>query len=380
MYALHNCTLYTGEAILTGHALLIDGDKIAAIVEQEALPADLPRHDLHGANLSAGFIDVQLNGCGGVMFNDAITVETLATMQAANLKSGTTSFLPTLITSPDEDMKRAVMVTRDYMAAHPNEVLGVHLEGPYTNVKRKGIHPAEQIRQPADEMIDFFCTNHEAIGKITLAPERNDPAHIRRLVDAGILVSAGHTAASYSQAMQGFDCGIRFATHLYNAMTPTINGREPGVVGAIYDRPDVYAGIIVDGHHVHWANVRLAHKILGERLVLVTDATAPAGAPEGFEQFDFCGATVYYRDGQCVDENGTLGGSALTMIEGVENLVKQVGLPLDEALRMATLYPARAIGWDSRLGSIQVGKVANLTVFDQDFTVRGTVVNGLYNQ
>lgn len=380
MYALHNCTLYTGEAILTGHALLIDGDKIAAIVEQEAIPADLPRHDLHGANLSAGFIDVQLNGCGGVMFNDDITVETLATMQAANLKSGTTSFLPTLITSPDEDMKRAVMVTRDYMAAHPNEVLGVHLEGPYTNVKRKGIHPAEQIRQPADEMIDFFCAHHEAIGKITLAPERNDPAHIRRLVDAGILVSAGHTAASYDQAMQGFDCGIRFATHLYNAMTPTINGREPGVVGAIYDRPDVYAGIIVDGHHVHWANVRLAHKILGERLVLVTDATAPAGAPEGFDQFDFCGATVYYRDGQCVDENGTLGGSALTMIEGIENLVKQVGLPLDEALRMATLYPARAIGWDSRLGSIQVGKVANLTVFDQDFTVRGTVVNGHYNQ
>ena len=149
-------------------------------------------------------------------------------------------------------------------------------------------------------------------------------------------------------------------------------------MGAIYDRKDVYAGVIVDGHHVHWANVRLAHRILGEKLVLVTDATAAAGAPEGFEQFDFCGATVYFRDGQCVDENGTLGGSALTMIEGVENLVKQVGLPLDEALRMASLYPARAIGWDSRLGSIQVGKIANLTVFDQAFTVCGTVVNGHY--
>ncbi|HHQ4805611.1 TPA: N-acetylglucosamine-6-phosphate deacetylase, partial [Aeromonas veronii] len=306
--------------------------------------------------------------------------ETLATMQAANLKSGTTSFLPTLITSPDADMKQAVAVTRDYMAAHPNEVLGVHLEGPYTNLKRKGIHPAAQIRQPADEMIDFFCANADAITKITLAPERNEPAHIRRLVEAGILVSAGHTAASYDQAMAGFDNGIRFATHLYNAMTPTINGREPGVVGAIYDRKDVYAGIIVDGHHVHWANVRLAHKALGERLVLVTDATAAAGAPEGFEKFDFCGTTVFLRDGQCVDENGTLGGSSLTMIEGVENLVKQVGLPLDEALRMASLYPARAIGWDSRLGSIQVGKVANLTVFDQDFTVRGTVVNGHYTQ
>ncbi|ALP42600.1 N-acetylglucosamine-6-phosphate deacetylase [Aeromonas schubertii] len=380
MYALHNCTLYTGEAILTGRALLIEGDTIAAIVDEREIPTGMARHDLQGANLTAGFIDLQLNGCGGVMFNDAITVETLTIMQAANLKSGTTSFLPTLITSPDEDMKQAVAVTRDYMAARPNEVLGVHLEGPYTNVKRKGIHPADQIRQPAEAMIDFFCANHDVIGKITLAPERNDPAHIRRLVEAGILVSAGHTAAGYEQAMAGFDAGIRFATHLYNAMTPTINGREPGVVGAIYDRDDVYAGVIVDGHHVHYANVRLAHKILGERLVLVTDATAPAGAPQGFEQFDFCGATVYYRDGQCIDENGTLGGSALTMIEGVENLVKQVGLPLDEALRMAALYPARAIGWDSRLGSIQVGKIANLTVFNDDFKVLGTVVNGHYNQ
>lgn len=378
MYALTNCTLYTGSCVLTGHGVLIEGDKIVAISHLAELPAGIERIDLKGANLSAGFIDVQLNGCGGVMFNGHITTQTLATMQAANLKSGTTSFLPTLITSPDADMKLAVAVTRDYMAAHPNEVLGVHLEGPYTTLKRKGIHPAEQIRQPVDEMIDFFCANSDAIAKITLAPERNKPEHIRRLVEAGILVSAGHTAASYDQAMAGFDNGMRFATHLYNAMTPTLNGREPGVVGAIYDRKDVYAGVIVDGHHVHWANVRLAHRILGEKLVLVTDATAAAGAPEGFEQFDFCGATVYFRDGQCVDENGTLGGSALTMIEGVENLVKQVGLPLDEALRMATLYPARAIGWDSRLGSIQVGKIANLTVFDQAFTVCGTVVNGHY--
>lgn len=380
MYALTHCTLYTGSDVLTGHGVLIDGDRIVAIKPLADLPRDVARHDLNGANLSAGFIDLQLNGCGGVMFNSAITVETLATMQAANLKSGTTSFLPTLITSPDADMKQAVAVTRSYMQARANEVLGVHLEGPYTNLKRKGIHPADQIRQPADEMIDFFCANADAIAKITLAPERNNPEHIRRLVEADILVSAGHTAASYEQAMAGFDSGMRFATHLYNAMTPTVNGREPGVVGAIYDRDDVYTGVIVDGHHVHWANVRLAHKVLGERLVLVTDATAPAGAPEGFEKFDFCGATVYFRDGQCVDENGTLGGSALTMIEGVENLVKQVGLPLAEALRMATLYPARAIGWDSRLGSIQVGKIANLTVFDQDFRVLGTVVNGHYTQ
>ncbi|MGL5226471.1 MAG: N-acetylglucosamine-6-phosphate deacetylase [Aeromonas sp.] len=380
MYALTHCTLYTGSCVLSGYSVVIDADKIVAISPVAELPADIECIDLHGANLSAGFIDLQLNGCGGVMFNTDISTDTLAIMQAANLKSGTTSFLPTLITSPDADMKQAVAVTRAYMAAHPNEVLGVHLEGPYTNLTRKGIHPAAQIRQPVDEMIAFFCANSDAIAKITLAPERNEPAHIRQLVDAGILVSAGHSAANYEQAMAGFNNGIGFATHLYNAMTPTVNGREPGVVGAIYDRNDVYAGIIVDGHHVHWANVRLAHRIMGEHLVLVTDATAAAGAPEGFDKFDFCGTTVFVRDGQCLDENGTLGGSSLTMIEGIENLVTQVGLTLDEALRMATLYPARAIGREADLGRIQVGHIANLTVFDQHFTVRGTVVNGHYTQ
>ncbi|MGL5040804.1 MAG: N-acetylglucosamine-6-phosphate deacetylase, partial [Aeromonas sp.] len=293
MYALTHCTLYTGSCVLSGYSVVIDADKIVAICPVAELPADIECIDLHGANLSAGFIDLQLNGCGGVMFNTDISTDTLAIMQAANLKSGTTSFLPTLITSPDADMKQAVAVTRAYMAAHPHEVLGVHLEGPYTNLTRKGIHPAAQIRQPVDEMIAFFCANSDAIAKITLAPERNEPAHIRQLVDAGILVSAGHSAANYEQAMAGFNNGIGFATHLYNAMTPTVNGREPGVVGAIYDRNDVYAGIIVDGHHVHWANVRLAHRIMGEHLVLVTDATAAAGAPEGFDKFDFCGTTVF---------------------------------------------------------------------------------------
>ncbi|MGL5949519.1 MAG: N-acetylglucosamine-6-phosphate deacetylase [Aeromonas sp.] len=376
MYALTNATLYTGHEVVTGMAVVIDGEIIAAITPEANLPADMPRTDLNGANLTAGFIDVQLNGCGGVMFNSQITEATLATMQAANLRSGTTSFLPTLITSPDEDMQQAVAVTRAYMAARQNEVLGVHLEGPYTNVTRKGIHQAEQIRQPSQAMIDFFCANRDVISKITLAPERNSTAHIQQLVAAGILVSAGHTAATYDEAMAGFDAGIRFATHLYNAMTPTLNGREPGVVGAIYDRADVYTGLIADGKHVHWANVRLAHKVLGERLVLVTDAAAPAGAPAGFSQFDFTGTPVFFKEGQCVDENGTLGGSALTMIEGVQNLVEQAGLPLAEALRMASLYPARAIGWDDKLGSIAVGKVANLTIFDPQFVVNATVVNG----
>lgn len=380
MFVLRNGLVHSETGLLQEHGVLIDQGRIAAIRPLSAFSPDLPAYDLQGQHLSAGFIDLQLNGCGGVMFNAAQTQETLAVMQEANLKSGTTSFLPTLITSPDTDMRCAIEATRDYMQAHPNQVLGLHLEGPYTNPIRKGIHPAAQIRHPTEDMIEYLCQNAPWIAKITLAPEQNDLNHIRRLSEAGILVAIGHSAANYEQAIAGFNAGIRFATHLYNAMTPTLNGREPGIVGAIYDRQDIYAGIIVDGHHVHPANVRLAHRILGERLCLVTDATAPAGAPADFDHFDFCGTTVFYRHGQCVDKNGTLGGSALTMIEGVQNLVLQVGIPLEEALRMASLYPARAIGRANDLGSIAQGKVANLVIFDDAFNVTATLVHGTYQE
>ena len=380
LFALVNGTIHGQDGVLHDHALLVQGERIAALLPNDELPAQISSYDLNGSHLSAGFIDLQLNGCGGVMFNQAPTVATLEQMQAANLRSGTTSFLPTLITSSDEEMRTAIVATRDYMRRHQHQVLGLHLEGPYTNPKRKGIHPQSLIRSPSSEMIDYLCDAAPWIAKITLAPETNQADHIQRLSQAGIVVAIGHSAATYEQAMAGFDAGIRFATHLYNAMTPTLNGREPGVVGAIYDRNDIYAGIIVDGHHVHPANVRLAHKMLGDHLCLVTDATAPAGAAKGFDHFDFCGATVFYRNGKCVDGNGTLGGSALTMIEGVRNLVEQVGLPLDEALRMASLYPSRAIGQERELGSITPGKIANLVVFDDNYRVHATLVNGLYQE
>ncbi|ENM5897806.1 N-acetylglucosamine-6-phosphate deacetylase [Vibrio mimicus] len=377
MYALTNCKIYTGNDVLVKHAVIINGDKIETVCPIESLPSDIKMVDLNGANLSPGFIDLQLNGCGGVMFNDEITAKTIDIMHKANLKSGCTSFLPTLITSSDENMRQAIAAAREYQSQYPNQSLGLHLEGPYLNVMKKGIHSVDFIRPSDDSMIDTICANSDVIAKVTLAPENNKPEHIEKLVKAGIIVSIGHTNATYAEARQSFESGITFATHLFNAMTPMV-GREPGVVGAIYDTPDVYAGIIADGFHVDYANIRIAHKIKGEKLVLVTDATAPAGAE--MDYFIFVGKKVYYRDGKCVDENGTLGGSALTMIEAVQNTVEHVGIALDEALRMATLYPAKAIGVDDKLGRIKKGMIANLTVFDRDFNVKATVVNGQYEQ
>ncbi|KJG18651.1 N-acetylglucosamine-6-phosphate deacetylase [Photobacterium angustum] len=377
MYALTNCNIFTGSEVLNNHAVIIDGVNIHAICPINNLLDGIDTIDLHGANLSPGFIDLQLNGCGGVMFNNETTAEAIDIMHQANLKSGCTSFLPTLITSPDEDMKRAVSAIRDYQAKYHNQALGLHLEGPYINVVKKGVHRPDFIRPASDDMIDFLCENADVITKVTLAPELNSPEHIQKLIDSGIVVSAGHSNATYEEARQGFDLGISFTTHLFNAMSP-VEGRSPGLVGAIYDSSEIYTGVIADGHHVDYANIRMAHKMKNTRLVLVTDATAPAGA--NIDSFLFTGTKVYYRNGMCVTEEGTLGGSALTMIEAIQNSVEHVGIALDEAIRMATLYPARAIGVDKKLGAIRKGMVANLTVFDRDYNVQATIVNGEYKQ
>jgi N-acetylglucosamine-6-phosphate deacetylase len=377
MYALTNCKIYTGSDVLDNHAVVVNGANIESVCPVAELPANIKTIDLNGANVSPGFIDLQLNGCGGVMLNDEITAETMQIMHEANLKSGCTSFLPTLITSSDENMRQAVAAARDYHAKYENQSLGLHLEGPYLNVMKKGIHSVDYIRRSDSDMIDFICENADVVTKVTLAPEQNDPAHIEKLSEAGVVVAIGHSNGTYAEARQGFEAGITFATHLFNAMTP-MAGREPGVVGAIYDTPEVYASIIADGFHVDYANIRIAHKIKGEKLVLVTDATTPAGAD--MDHFIFVGKKVYYRDGKCVDENGTLGGSALTMIEAVQNTVEHVGIALDEALRMTTLYAARAIGVENKLGRVKKGMVANLAVFDRDFNVKATVVNGQYEQ
>ena len=372
-YALTNAVIYTGEKVLYEHAVVIENGLIQAVILEKDLAKEIPTVDLNGANLSAGFIDLQLNGCGGVMFNEEISVNTLEIMQATNLKSGTTSYLPTFITSPDEGMKQAVAVMREYLSKHQNQALGLHLEGPYLSVAKKGVHRPEYIREISPEMLDFLCQNGDVITKLTVAAENPTAEYISRFIQAGIIVSIGHSNATYEQAKQRFAEGASFATHLHNAMSPISSGREMGVVGAVLDS-DVYTGIICDGLHVHWGNIRLAKKAKGDKLLVVTDATAAAGAD--ISEFIFVGKKVTVKEGKCYDEFGALGGASVTMIESIQNLIHHTDLSLDEILRMCTLYPAKAIAVDDKLGSIAVGKVANLAIFDQQFKVKATAVNG----
>jgi N-acetylglucosamine-6-phosphate deacetylase len=374
MYALTHCTLYTGHQEYRDRALLIDGAQIRDLVPSDQLP-DCPTIDLAGCSVAPGFIDLQLNGCGGVMFNDSITAATLNVMHQTNLKTGTTSFLPTLITTADADMLTALTVVRDYRQRYPDRVLGLHLEGPYLNSQRRGIHNAAYIRPPDRAMLQrIVAAGPETVKLITLAPEQVHPDDIRELTSAGIVVSGGHSNASFEQATIGFEAGVSMVTHLFNAMTPWL-GRSPGVVGAVFSRGDVYAGIIADGYHVHYESIRLAQRLLPGKLFLVTDATPPVGT--SMTSFWIGGQEVFYQNGRCLSADGTLGGSALTMIAAVSNCVRHVGMELAEALRMASLYPAQAIGV-THLGRIAPGYLANLVIFDRDFQLRGIVEAGQY--
>jgi len=376
MYALTHATVFTGKDVLLDHTLLVEGDRIHTILPPDAPVPPCPTTDLNGLNVAPGFIDLQLNGCGGVMFNDTITAATLDTMHQTNLRSGTTSFLPTLITTSDEDMAAAIALIPSYRQQHSTRILGLHLEGPYLNPKRKGIHNEKYVRKTDRTMLQQIAAGgRDTVRLLTLAPEMCDPEDIRLLAEQGIIVSAGHTDATYEAAIASFSSGVRMATHLFNAMSPW-QGRNPGVVGAVFDSPTVYCGIIADGFHVHYASIQLAHRLKGDRLILVTDATPPAGTQ--MDSFWIGGQEVFYRDGKCVSADGTLGGSALTMIEAIANITQHTDIPLDEALRMASTYPALLLGVDDQLGAIGPGYVANLAIFDGEFRMQAVVDQGCY--
>lgn len=373
MFALVNGRVFNGVEFLDNKAVIIYGKIIKDIVDIDKLDENIKKVDVAGNYITPGFIDLQLNGCGGVLFNDDISVETLKVMNDTNVKFGCTSFLPTLITSTDENIRKSLNLIDGIEDPENIGVLGLHLEGPYISKEKKGVHREDLVRVLDDSVIDDISKFGGRITKIlTLAPENAKSDHIKQLVDSGINVAVGHTNASYSQVEEKKKYGITLATHLYNAMSP-MGHREPGVVGAVLNG-DYYAGVIADGFHVDYHAIQIAKKIMGERLYLVTDAVAPAGT--NMESFIFEGKKVFHKDGKCFDENGTLGGAAITMIESVKNLVSHVEISLEEAVRMATLYPAKAIKVDDRYGLIKKGYIADLVIMDNNLNISQMIVKG----
>lgn len=340
-------TIYTGAQVFDG-ATLHDG--AALVVEEGARAAILPLSEapwgqqvaLEGGILTPGFIDLQANGGGGVMFNDETSVDGLRIIAAAHATTGTCAFLPTLITDAPDRTHAAIEAVAEAVAEGVPGVAGLHLEGPHLAVSRKGAHDSHLIRPMTEADVEILeaAAHRLPLLKLTVAPESTRPAQIARLARAGALISLGHSNCSYQAAMAAFAAGARCVTHLYNAMSP-LRHREPGLVGAALDAGAVSAGIIADGVHVHPAAIRaaVAAKRGPGQMFLVTDAMATLASQ--LQEFRLGGRQVLRRDGQLVLEDGTLAGADLTMPRALRVMTQQVGVPLAQALAMATTIPGR---------------------------------------
>ena len=373
--ALVNGRVLTDRGIEEGIAVLVEAGRIAAVVpEHEALQRADDAHDLQGAILLPGFIDCQVNGGGGVLFNNAPDVATLRARGRAHRRFGTTGFLPTLFSDDVEVMGKALAATRQAIAENVPGVLGIHLEGPYIAPARKGTHDAAKFRAPDAHEIELATSLDSGVTVITLAPERVSAADIQRLVARGAIVVAGHTAATYDEMRAGIEAGIRGFTHLYNAMSP-LQGREPGAVGAALEDRNTWCGVIVDGVHVHPASLRVAlmAKPRG-KLFLVTDAMPPVGADD--PSYELYGELITARDGVVRNAAGALAGSALDMATAVRNSVSMLGVSLEEAARMASTYPAEFLGIGDRYGRIAPGYSADFVLLDDDLQVVNTWIGG----
>jgi N-acetylglucosamine-6-phosphate deacetylase len=373
---LRNARILAGDEFRDDLAVVIEDGRITALVSDAApqLGSADEQVDLGGGWLLPGFIDAQVNGGGGVLFNNTPDVDSLRTLAAAHRRFGTTGLLPTLISDYVQVMRRAIDATRAAIAQGVPGVLGIHLEGPYIAPARKGTHDANKFRVPDADEIAMAASLDNGVTLLTLAPERVPLESIRALVERGVIVAAGHTAASYEEARAGLDAGIRGFTHLYNAMSP-LTGREPGAVGAALEDRDSWVGIIADGVHVHPASLRvaLAAKPRG-KVMLVTDAMPPVGADN--PSYELYGEVITAVDGVVRNAAGSLAGSALDMATAVRNAVHLLGLPLDEAARMASRYPAQFLNLDDRLGEIAEGYQADLVLLDDALQVRATWIAG----
>lgn len=373
--ALVNGRVLGDAGFLEGHAVLVEGGRIAAVAAAgDPRVRDADAVDLEGGWLLPGFIDAQVNGGGGVLLNNTPTVEGVRAIARAHRRFGTTGLLPTLISDRAGTMREAIAAVREAIARGVPGVLGIHLEGPYLAPARKGTHDASVFRVPDADEVALATSLGNGVTVLTLAPERVPADTIRDLVARGVIVCAGHTAADYAATRAGLDAGVRGFTHLYNAMTP-IAGREPGVVGAALEDQGSWCGIIVDGVHVHPASLRvaLAAKPRG-KLFLVTDAMPMVGA--GSPSFELYGETITAVDGVVRNAAGALAGSALDMATAVRNCVRLLGLPLEEAARMAATYPARFLRIDGERGRIAPGLAADLVLLDAALQVRATWIGG----
>jgi N-acetylglucosamine-6-phosphate deacetylase len=370
-FRFHAKRLFDGKNFIDDQVLTITDGFISAI-DQNTNDVDIKSTGL----VVPGYIDLQVNGGGGALFNDSPSVDKLKTIMSAHAKFGTTAMMPTLITDKVEVMAQAAEAMSEAIREKVPGIVGIHFEGPHLSLAKKGTHCAELIR-PISEA-EWQVLSRKDIGQVmvTLAPETVSVQDISRMVELGIKVCLGHTNADYVTAQKAVDAGATGFTHLYNAMSP-LQGREPGVVGCALLNDSTQAGLIVDGHHVDYASCQLAIKAKpAGGIFLVTDAMPPVGTE--IKEFPLYDKTVYVENGKLTSTTGELAGSSLDMATAVKNTHLMLNVPLDEALRMASLYPARYLYQQQNVlrGQLKVDQYADLVVLNDDFSVHETWISG----
>ena len=373
LQAFRNGKLLTEAGIETGKTLLVRDGRIEALLSaRETLGADRVI-DLAGDLLAPGFIDCQVNGGGGQLFNDDPSVSTIAAIARAHRGYGTTGFLPTLISDDLDVVAQAMDAVRDAIRAGVPGVLGIHVEGPFLNEERRGVHDVSKLRELDGEAVKLLSRPLGGVTMVTLAPERTTPAFIRELTAAGVIVSAGHTNATFEELQPAFAAGLRGFTHLFNAMSQ-LGNREPGAVGAALAHDASWCGLIVDGHHVHPEVMKIALRAKRrDRFMLVSDAMPSVGAEA--KDFVLNGRPITVEGNRCVDEDGRLAGADLDMASAVRNCVHLLGLELSEAVRMASANPADFLALRD-VGRMAGGQRANLVRLDGDLQPVATWIDG----
>lgn len=366
-----NGTIVTPAGLLTAATLVVEHGRIARI-EPDAAGGEAI--DLDGGWVMPGFVDTQVNGGGGVLFNDMPSVEGIAAIGAAHRPYGTTAFLPTLISDTPDVIARGLDAVDAAIVAGVPGVLGIHIEGPVISPARKGIHDPTRFQDLDDELLALLTRPRLGRVMVTLAPERVTAAQIATLTAAGVLVSIGHSDADHATTSAGIAAGITGVTHLFNAMSPLVH-RAPGVVGAVLDDQTVYCGIIVDGFHVDDAVLRIALRARPhDRFMLVSDAMPCVGATE--KSFVLQGRAIRVEGGRCVGADGTLAGSDLDMAGAVRNTVTRLGVSAQTAAAMASTYPAAFLGLSDSHGALAPGLAADWVQLTRDLYPVNTWIGG----
>ncbi len=373
--ALINGRILRDTGLVDGQCVLLEGQQILDIVDaSDPRCQNAERYDLGGQLLLPGFIDSQVNGGGGVLFNDAPTVEAIRAIGSAHRKFGTTGFLPTLISDDLDVVARAIQAVQAAIEAGVPGVLGIHIEGPFLNAERKGVHDPAKLRELDASALGLLTSLKGGKTLVTLAPEMTTPDIIQHLARAGVVVSAGHSNATYTEIVTALRHGLTGFTHLFNAMSQ-LTGREPGVVGAALDDPSSWCGIIVDGAHTNPVVLRIALRCKPHnRFMLVTDAMPGVGTDQ--KSFNLQGRPITVSGYLCLDEDGRLAGSNIDMASCVRNAVSLLGLPLAEAVCMASRYPAEFLGMGQRIGRIAPGYHAHLVLANDRLEVLETWIDG----